>query len=150
MRVVFDGVDEYEVLEEIVVIVVNLDTKSCDCGMWQWSDVPCSHAIAVIMNIRKESGKFINVQLKKHMYINTYSVTIHHIPRQLSWPIVDAKDFQPLEKKRKLDKPKKARTRVAAEPQKLKRFFTLQCGICNGLGHNRRTCPNAATKERKK
>ncbi|XP_052204077.1 uncharacterized protein LOC127809356 [Diospyros lotus] len=81
MRVIFGRANDYEVLKETVVVVVNLYAKSCDCGMWQCSGVPCNHVMAIIMNIREEFGKFIDVQLKKHMYINTYSVTIHPIPR---------------------------------------------------------------------
>lgn len=61
MRVIFGWANECEVLKETVVVVVNLYTKSFECGMWQCSGVSCSHVMAVIMNIREKLEKFIDV-----------------------------------------------------------------------------------------
>ncbi|TXG57655.1 hypothetical protein EZV62_015484 [Acer yangbiense] len=39
---------EFEVKDGVTFYIVNLDSKRCDCGLWELSSIPCKHALAVL------------------------------------------------------------------------------------------------------
>ncbi|KAI9194723.1 hypothetical protein LWI28_008666 [Acer negundo] len=98
---------EYEVKEESKYFIVNLITRSCDCGLWEVSGIPCKHAMAVITAKRLSAEDYVDAYLTKAAYLRTYSYVIHPIPSQSQWPEVQHPEVLPPEKKRLPGRPKK-------------------------------------------
>ncbi|KAK2663651.1 hypothetical protein Ddye_002225 [Dipteronia dyeriana] len=77
---------EFEVNDGVTFYMVNLDSKRCDCRLWELSGIPCKHALAVLTSIRQQAENFIHMYLLKDAYIRTYNNIIHPIPDQSLWP----------------------------------------------------------------
>ncbi|KAL5772387.1 hypothetical protein ACOSQ2_012311 [Xanthoceras sorbifolium] len=130
---------EFEVKDGCKFCIVNLNTHSCDCGLWEVSGIPCQHALAVITAKRLDVADFVDKSLTKEAYMKTYGCVIHPIPDQSLWPT-----------KRLPGRPKKNRKRGAEEPAKKKRSGLGKCKICGEMGHNKRTCKTNGGAQRKK
>ncbi|KAK1550793.1 hypothetical protein Q3G72_024978 [Acer saccharum] len=39
---------EFEVKDGVTFYIMNLDSKRCDCGLWELSGIPCKYALAVL------------------------------------------------------------------------------------------------------
>jgi len=39
--------------------IVNIDQHTCDCHRWQTSGVPCAHALAILLHLRKDPYLFV-------------------------------------------------------------------------------------------
>ncbi|TXG50735.1 hypothetical protein EZV62_023259 [Acer yangbiense] len=133
---------EFEVKEDVKFYIVNLETQSCDCGLWELSGLPCKHAMAVITTTRKNPSDFVHPYLTKDAYLRTYNHVIHPIPDQEQWPHIEHNTVLPPMKKRKPGRPKKNRKRAPEEPRKMKRSVGVKCRGCGEWGHNVRTCKN--------
>ncbi|KAK2638316.1 hypothetical protein Ddye_026111 [Dipteronia dyeriana] len=70
---------KYEVKEESKYFIINLITRSCDCGLWEVSGIPCKHAMAVITAKRLSAEDYIDAYLTKAAYLKNYSYVIHPI-----------------------------------------------------------------------
>ena len=70
---------EFKVKEDVKFYIVNLETQSCDYGLWELSGLPCKHAIVVITT-RKNPLDFVHPYLTKDAYLRTYNHVIHPIP----------------------------------------------------------------------
>ncbi|KAL5840411.1 hypothetical protein ACOSQ4_013019 [Xanthoceras sorbifolium] len=79
---------EFEVKDDLKFCIVNLNTHSCDCGLWEVSRISCKHALAVITAKRLEMADFVDKSLSKEAYMKTYGCVIHPIPYQFLWPTV--------------------------------------------------------------
>lgn len=51
---------------------VDLDEKTCTCGRYQDTQVPCGHAVAFIYKIRKASNDYMPDYVKMSLYLHTY------------------------------------------------------------------------------
>lgn len=45
--------------------VIDLEEKSCDCGYWTMSGLPCSHALLSIVKKRMKPIYFVNLSMRK-------------------------------------------------------------------------------------
>ncbi|KAL5783694.1 hypothetical protein ACOSP7_008723 [Xanthoceras sorbifolium] len=71
LKMLSAGNGEYELLGETQAYVTKLNLRSCECGVWQVSGVPCSHALAGIKNI-------INMLFTMHLfYYYGYRLKLH-------------------------------------------------------------------------
>ncbi|KAH9700534.1 SWIM-type domain-containing protein [Citrus sinensis] len=102
--------------------IVDLVSRSCDCGHWELSGLPCAHVMAAIT------------------YLNTYSVMFKPIPDKVTWDPCDRPKLSPPEITKKIGRPKKSRKRAATEPVKKNRSFYVCCSFCSGMNHNVRKC----------
>ncbi|KAL5763814.1 hypothetical protein ACOSQ2_016408 [Xanthoceras sorbifolium] len=118
---------EFEVVDGERRFVVNLDSKTCECGLWAVSGIPCRHG-------------YVHDYLKKPCYLKTYSHAMHPIPDEHLWPNVEFATVLPPLKRRRPGRPKLQRRRGLNEPQKVPRSSSLKCSICHEVGHNSRTC----------
>ncbi|KAK2646147.1 hypothetical protein Ddye_021342 [Dipteronia dyeriana] len=103
---------EFKVKEDVKLYIVNLETQSCDCGLWELSGLPCKHAMAVITTTRKNPSDFVHPYLTKDVYLRTYNHVIHPIPDQEQWPHIQHNTVLPPVKKMKPGRPKKNRKRA--------------------------------------
>lgn len=135
---------EFEVIESVSGnprhYVVNLQKKYCECLAWQLSGLPCQHILACVFHIHDDPTEYVDYSLTKKVYMLTYSNIIHLIPDKRNWPTIDKPEIQPPVKHTQPGRPKKNRTKEPNEVSKGKKRFTSRCGICNILGHNRRSC----------
>ncbi|KAK0572383.1 hypothetical protein LWI29_030822 [Acer saccharum] len=44
---------EFEVKDGVTFYIMNLDSKRCDCGLWELSGIPCKYALAVLTGTRQ-------------------------------------------------------------------------------------------------
>ncbi|KAL5743569.1 hypothetical protein ACOSQ2_026685 [Xanthoceras sorbifolium] len=156
LRMLSAGNGGYELLGETRAYVAKLHSKTCECGAWQISGVPCSHAMAGISHISGVNGirdkivEFVDPSLSKTAFIKTYGSIIHPIPDQCVWSEVDAVPLIPAPLKRRPSRPKLQMKREQNEKPKEARSSSVICKICKKAGHNKRTYSGGAKRSGKK
>ncbi|KAK9361042.1 hypothetical protein V1504DRAFT_453307, partial [Lipomyces starkeyi] len=77
-NVVQANVDEYEVRSrESECFPVHLDVRTCVCGRWRYSGIPCAHAVAAITFARLDVVDFVDHRFKVEAFEATYRLGIH-------------------------------------------------------------------------
>ncbi|KAF8398461.1 hypothetical protein HHK36_017389 [Tetracentron sinense] len=144
-NVVFVGGPDYEVLDDNVGYVGNIEKRECICGAWQITGIPCKHAMAALRYKRLEPEEFVDAYFTKEVYLKTYSHLIHPIPDESMWPALDLESINPPSLHRRPGRPKKNRRREADEsaPGSSRRSGLVRCQRCKQYGHNKRTCQGA-------
>ncbi|KAK2662594.1 hypothetical protein Ddye_001168 [Dipteronia dyeriana] len=146
LQTLYSGQGKYEMLGVNRAYTANLNDKTCECGQWQVSGVPCCHALAGIRHHFGVSGNqcsledYIDPLLSKATYLRTYDYMIHPIPDLCVWGDHVGASIQPPLVKRKPGRPKLPRKRESTEKPKATRSGSVVCGKCKLLGHNSRTC----------
>ncbi|TXG54883.1 hypothetical protein EZV62_020139 [Acer yangbiense] len=120
LRTLHSGGGKYEMLGVGRAYTANLPEKTCECGQWQVSGVPCSHALAGI---------------RHHFGVHDLCI----------WADLDTArvDAPPL--KRLPGRPKLVRKRELGEKLKAAKTGTVVCGNCKLPGHNSRSCKSEKT-----
>ncbi|KAK9175760.1 hypothetical protein WN944_027767 [Citrus x changshan-huyou] len=120
--------------------IIDLVSRSCDCGHWELSGLPCAHAMAAISHARHTTEEYLPKYFTKQVYLNTYAVMFKPIPDKVTWDPCDRPKLSPPEITKKIGRPKKSRKRAATEPVKKNRSFYVCCSFCSGMNHNVRKC----------
>ncbi|KAI3883753.1 hypothetical protein MKX03_036246 [Papaver bracteatum] len=82
---------------------VHLILKTCECGKWQISSVPCVHAVAVIAQRRAPNyEKFVHKYFTVGTYMASYAGIIYQSPGIAEPPQVPGINPPPLKKIRRL------------------------------------------------
>ncbi|KAK1587020.1 hypothetical protein Q3G72_008652 [Acer saccharum] len=91
LRTLHSGEGKYEMLGLNRAYTANLNDRTCECGQWQVSGVPCCHALTGIRHHFGVTGNqnslqyFIDPALSKAAYLRTYNYMIHPIPDLCVW-----------------------------------------------------------------
>ncbi|TXG59922.1 hypothetical protein EZV62_014495 [Acer yangbiense] len=92
LRTLHSGQGKYEMLGLNMAYTANLNEKTCECGQWQVSEMPCCHALAGIRHHFGVNGnqssleEFIDPALSKAAHLRTYNyMMIHPIPDLCIW-----------------------------------------------------------------
>ncbi|KAK2638572.1 hypothetical protein Ddye_026367 [Dipteronia dyeriana] len=91
LKTLLSGGAKYEMLGVGRAYTTNLPEKTCECGQWQVSGVPCSHALVGIRYNFGVNGdeanlfEYIDPMLSMSAYQRTYSSMIHSIPDLCVW-----------------------------------------------------------------
>ncbi|KAG8363744.1 hypothetical protein BUALT_Bualt19G0054100 [Buddleja alternifolia] len=139
----FCGGSEFEIDHLLDKYVVDLQLKTCTCGMFQLCGYPCCHACAAISERRGEVDDYVDDCFKKKAYLRVYEHMIHAVPGQrdyikTNYPILRAPAI-----KRKRGRPRKRKIRGAGEGVDSTRVgLTHTCKNCLQLGHNKGSCTN--------
>lgn len=141
---------EYEVREGKSFLPVSLNNRTCVCGAWQISGVPCRHAIRAIIADNGDPHKYTSTWYSVVTYKQSYGHCIKSIPDQEQWPEIDMPNILPPPMKRAAGRPARNRRREEGEKDKCKRSKTVQCRNCKSFGNNARTCKGGLTKKEKK
>lgn len=97
-RVMYASDIEFEVVQEKSnVYVVDLHRKTCNCGAYQISGVPCHHVLSCISYIGHNPIDYIDDKLKRLAYMATYQEMIKPLPYQSSWPNDENSKIKPLD-----------------------------------------------------
>ncbi|XP_068635264.1 uncharacterized protein [Aristolochia californica] len=131
--------DHYEVGDDTVIRVVNMNTWTCTCRQWQIQGRPCPHAIAVLHHVDRSPYDFCSPYLTAEMYRLTYSVPLTPVPED-DYASSDGEQtpLQPPLLKRKPGRPRKKVVEPAVEAR------SVHCSRCGGTKHNKLTCKEPA------
>ncbi|XP_021602837.1 uncharacterized protein LOC110607965 [Manihot esculenta] len=107
--------DEFECHEGPCRFAVSLERRTCSCGWWDISGLPCKHAVRAIGYKRAEIEDFCDEYFTISTYKKVYQHAIHLIPQRDLQPDEDHPPMQPPPLKRQPGRPKKARRREDGE-----------------------------------
>ena len=65
--------------------VVKLESRTCDCGYWEITGLPCQHAMAAIGYARHAIEEYVPAWFATQTYLNTYSVMFSLFLDQYTW-----------------------------------------------------------------
>ncbi|XP_020266071.1 uncharacterized protein LOC109841518 [Asparagus officinalis] len=115
---------------------VDLDNKTCTCRGWDVTRVPCKHACASIMFMKRDVYQFYDWFMTADAFKRSYEPIIYPIPdyEKRSVPRDEIQILPPITTKRKgRNKTRRINNRtVYTRP--------VKCSRCHLEGHNRKTC----------
>ncbi|KAK9285521.1 hypothetical protein L1049_024715 [Liquidambar formosana] len=154
MALTYAGQDEYEVAEQTTRYFVNLQLRTCNCGAWEISGLPCKHAIKCISHKRGKFEEYCHEYFSKAAYLRAHDVIIHPITDESTWHDTSTHDtLLPPPLCRLPGRPRKNRRRDPQEdaPSNFRRkSSTGRCTNCKEFGHNKTTCQRAPVRARGK
>ncbi|XP_056695145.1 uncharacterized protein [Spinacia oleracea] len=138
----------YEVKEGDVKYPIKFDARTCGCGVWQISGIPCRHGLRVIYHQRLEATDFVSHYFKGQAYKLTYSEHIHPMPDPTQWPSFDLPIILPPPMKRASGRPPKLRKRGKHDPKRGKRNSTVRCAAAAGSQQGRDQGASSSQQQR--
>ncbi|XP_015073237.1 uncharacterized protein LOC107017584 [Solanum pennellii] len=124
--------------------VVCLKNKTCSCGKFQYEEIPCEHAWAVLKRKSLVADGYYSDLYKPKTVMKIYEIPIYPLPSFSEWVIPEAimyDEVRPPKFKRPPERPKnKPRSKTKHELLGLKGKHT--CSTCGFAGHNRRSSRN--------
>ncbi|XP_060189113.1 uncharacterized protein LOC132618075 [Lycium barbarum] len=121
--------------------ILNLNSKTCSCRMFQLDEIPCSDAWVVIKKKNLVAEDYCSDLFKPTTMLKTYDVPVDPLPDEREWNIpkniLEDVVFPP-RYKRPPGRPKKRRDKPLSELLFGKGRHA--CSTCGQLGHNRRSC----------
>ncbi|XP_021615715.1 uncharacterized protein LOC110617306 [Manihot esculenta] len=137
--------EEYEVHEGPYRFAVSLAKRTCSCGWWDISGLPCKHAARAIAYVRGNIEEFCHEYYTVQCYSRVYAGAIHPVPQTELEPDNEHPSMLPPPLRRQPGRPRKARKRDESEPPaRGRRTSTVTCARCLQTCHNKRTCQYAA------
>ncbi|XP_060211700.1 uncharacterized protein LOC132639255 [Lycium barbarum] len=121
--------------------ILNLNSKTCSCRMFQLDEIPCPHAWAVIKKKNMVAEDYCSDLFKPATVLKTYDVPVDPLPDEREWNIPNhiLEDVVlPPRYKRPPGRPKKRRDKPLSELLFGKGRHA--CTTCGQAGHNRRSC----------
>ncbi|XP_057811833.1 uncharacterized protein LOC131026075 [Salvia miltiorrhiza] len=67
--------------------MVDLQAKSCECNEFDLDDMPCSHAIAAIIEANEPVEDYVEAYYKLSSLVQTYSGSVNHLLPLEHWEI---------------------------------------------------------------
>jgi len=134
----------YNVTDDGRSFVVCLKNKTCSCEKFQYEEIPCEHAWAVLKRKSLVADGYCSDLYKPKTVLNIYEIPIYPLPDVAEWVIPEYimyDEVRPPKFKRPPGRPKnKPRSKTKRELLGLKGKHT--CSTCGVAGHNRRSCRN--------
>ncbi|XP_021752089.1 uncharacterized protein LOC110717641 [Chenopodium quinoa] len=140
---------EFEVFEGKSYLAVSLNKKTCACGQWQISGIPCRHGMRAILDSKLDPHAFVDEWFSVKRYKAAYANGIKSIPDAQKWPEFNVPKIMPPELKRGIGRPCRNRKKDDTEERKGKRAKTVRCSKCQDYVHNAQTCKGGATAKQK-
>ncbi|CAL1379371.1 unnamed protein product [Linum trigynum] len=143
---------EFQVRSPRGEFVVDLLQRTCACGRWQLSGIPCSHAISCILHNKDKPENYVDSCYHMDTYMMSYAYPIHAHNDANQWP----KSTMPPLQAPKFDRRKRGRrqTKRRKEAWELevqrkdkqgipivalsKEGGKQHCSVCGKNGHNKR------------
>lgn len=135
------GRGTYEIHDGKARLLVSINARTCICGKWQISGIPCKHGIRAILADGKDLVDYVSEWFTVARYKQAYQGNIAPVPDPEQWPqIADVPTLVPPTMKRSVGRPSRNRRREEGEVQKRKRSTTVRCNKCKEIGHNALKC----------
>lgn len=129
---------EYEVSEGKSNLLVSLNNKTCACGLWKISGMPCKHVMRTIIAAEEDPYKYTSNWFSVVVYKKTYSHNIKAIPDQEQWPEMDMPFILPPAMKRGVGRPSRNRRKEEGEQEKGRGQRQLFVVVVSNLGTTKR------------
>ncbi|GJS26969.1 elongation factor G, III-V domain-containing protein [Tanacetum coccineum] len=144
-KVKWNGDEGFQVYFGRTQHCVHTRDKTCSCGAWELSGIPCCHAIAAIKSRAKDPYDYVDKCYSKEKYLAAYGHPIEVVGSEEFWPHSRGGELLPPLPKAMPGRPKKARRRRKYEPKKSKTKLSrhgrdMHCGNCKSSTHTKRTC----------
>ncbi|CAL1378234.1 unnamed protein product [Linum trigynum] len=105
--------------------IVDLQTKTCTCGYWSLSGLPCCHVVSAITHLRKDVDDYVHVSYHATHAREGYK----------------AQPGRPKKNRRKAAHELEVRPQAHGIGEEVSRRGTvIHCSKCGAEGHNARTC----------
>ncbi|XP_074274033.1 uncharacterized protein LOC141597467 [Silene latifolia] len=124
---------------------VSLRNRTCACGQWEITGIPCKHAVRAILYAKKEPADYVSDWFSVRRYKSAYGLSINPMPDVEQWPSFDVLYLEPPTLRRSIGRPSRNRRREQGEQRKGKRSMTVKCKKCKCFGHNSKTCKGGYT-----
>lgn len=116
--------------------IVDMESRKCDCGEFQISGLPCSHAIAVCSYRNMDPYQYCEHYFLFETWKSTYMDQIYPCRSKQYWPIVEH-DYIVLPPRSLVQPGRRKKARIESKHTgKVKN----KCSRCKQLGHNKRSC----------
>lgn len=148
MEVLWNGKDGFEV--KLLTgrrrqYTVSLENRTCSCGYFQLSGLPCAHAITAIYKCGKLVDDYIAPCYSVSVFNQIYEHCLQPVEGEEMWPISQNPRPQAPGYVRMPGRPKKnARKREETEQPKGKKMSKhgtiIVCSLCKTPGHNKSGC----------
>ena len=115
---------------------MKLDLGSCSCRVWDFNEISCAHALAILRKLNVDSYSYVSMYYHSITLSSTYTGCVRPVGVHLDWRVVDDKTkVLPPIIKHQTGRPKKQRILSIGESTNSSR-----CSCCNCKRHNCRTC----------
>ncbi|XP_030468784.2 uncharacterized protein LOC115687388 [Syzygium oleosum] len=141
LKVLFSSDTIFEVHDNSINVVVDLQKRVCSCLEWKPSGLPCCHAIAVFYCTGKNSYDYCPKCFTVDCYLATYFDSINPVwgPYEKSTKGKDPSQtmhvLPPSTPKPSTEQNKKQHTKTEGVTKR-----GVCCSRCGGVGHNKSTC----------
>ncbi|KAL2505803.1 Uncharacterized protein Adt_21424 [Abeliophyllum distichum] len=153
----WNGSSQYQVKCAAWKFMVDIEKRMCVCRKWDLiSEIPCPHAIAVILERQDEHENYVCDWYDVDTYLRSYDHMVHPINGQTTWPPSGMFPIQPPKwitakrgmkktlRRRQPDEIENARSSMMTRKGRV----VMTCSICGQSGHNKQyhTKRNATTR----
>ncbi|XP_048624065.1 uncharacterized protein LOC106427815 [Brassica napus] len=135
---------EFEVLNETMKFVVDLEKRHCTCNVFDIDKIPCIHAIAAAKHIKRDENLFVDASHLTETWAKAYAESIHpggELSTSTYPENIDELSCPPPATKKKSGRPPTKRKRSVGEfgvPGS--KSQSHKCSRCGTGGHNKSTC----------
>ncbi|XP_049352631.1 uncharacterized protein LOC125817096 [Solanum verrucosum] len=134
----------YNVTDDGRSFVVCLKNKTCSCEKFQYEEISCEHARAVLKRKSLVADGYCLDLYKLMTILKIYEISIYPLPDVAEWVIPEYIMYDKVHPPKFKGPPgrlkKKPRAKTICELLGLKGKHT--CSTCEVAGHNRRSCRN--------
>ncbi|KAM3322235.1 hypothetical protein P3S67_003386 [Capsicum chacoense] len=85
-RVLWNGVNGFEIGDGGYTFVVYLDKKYCDCRLCMLRGIPCPHALCAYYYLNEDPDHHVEHWYRKETFLKSYSHFIQLITNMRMWP----------------------------------------------------------------
>ena len=118
-KVMFNGVNGYEIGEGQDKHTVLLDKEMCTYRAWELTRIPCSHAIYALYHSKIDPITKICKWYHKSTYLAMYEMPIQLVPGPRFYKLDQFQPIEPPPLPKLAGRPRKQRVRAAYEPSNL-------------------------------
>ncbi|CAN7024242.1 unnamed protein product, partial [Brassica rapa subsp. trilocularis] len=135
---------EFEVKDETMKFVVELEKRHCTCNVFDIDKIPCIHAIAAAKHIKRDENRFVDASHLTETWAKAYAESIHpggELSTSTYPENIDELSCPPPATKKKSGRPPTKRKRSVGEfgvPGS--KSQSHKCSRYGTGGHNKITC----------
>ncbi|CAN6825855.1 unnamed protein product, partial [Brassica oleracea] len=141
--------NEFEVKDETMKYVVDLEKRHCTCNVFDIDKIPCIHAIAAAKYIKRDENRYVDTSHLTETWAKAYAESIHpggELSTSTYIANIDELSCPPPATKKRSGRPPTKRKRSVGEfgvlGSKLmtSKSQSHKCRRCGIGGHNKITC----------
>ena len=128
---------------------ITLQTRSCTCIKTLLLWFPCSRILAACHCRAIDFRQFVQGYYTTCAYLSTWSPLFYPIFDELEWPKYNGSIIVPSDSMKRLTSSKLKSSCLHNEMDARETRTPQTCGLCKQSGHNRRSCPNRETNDKR-